>query len=283
MRSRWSQRSCCSGSFPLVELPSAAALAQVNERLREEIAAHEKTLSSLEKLVEERTSELKSANATLAVQTREAIHRSSNLLAVVSSLAEQTAKDAERTDEFLRIFRGRVQALADATRSIEKSDRSSTELDRVVDARLAHLEEAYGERIAYAGPPVTINPEAAQQLSLALHELATNTQKYGLGASDRVHVEVSWNTAAGLFELVWREYGAPAPVGDEQAGAEGFGTKLLTRVVPMMLRGQATRTSSRDGLVYRLSAPLAAIAADEKAGDSDRLAARIVDESFGLD
>lgn len=267
----------------LVSLPSPAALAGVNRKLREEIAAHEQTLASLERKVAERTEELKTANAALAVQTREAVHRSVNLLAVVSSLAQQTAKGVQGIEEFLHVFLGRVRALADAAKSIENNDRSSTELHRVVDTRLAPLQEAYGERIAYAGPHLAINPEAAQQLSLALHELGTNTHKYGLGAAETARVEVSWNTEGERFELVWRESGGAQARPDGEERSEGFGTKLLTRVVPTMLRGKGSRRFEEGALIYRLAVPLEAVMADEKRGDADRLAARIVDENFGLD
>ncbi|ANY18683.1 Blue-light-activated histidine kinase 1 [Tsuneonella dongtanensis] len=265
----------------LIALPSPGAMNAANTRLIDEIAAHQATLATLERQVEERTKELKEANAVLAVQTREAVHRSGNLLSVVNSLAVQTAKGTQRTEEFLGVFLGRVRALANATKSIERKNESSIELDAVVDEGLGVFEEIYGERFTYAGPPLVINPEAAQQISLALHELATNTQKYGLSAAETAHVEVSWDVKHSQFELVWLEYGAPA-LSDEPK-EEGFGSKLLTRVVPTMLRGQASRTIEQGKLVYRLTAPLEAVVASEEGGDSDRMAARIVDESFGLD
>ncbi|NTZ42671.1 sensor histidine kinase [Altererythrobacter sp. SALINAS58] len=266
----------------LVNLPSPGAMTEANRRLRAEIAAHEETLASLERQVAERTKELEAATTTLAVQTREAVHRSGNLLAVVSSLAVQTAKGSKRTEDFLDTFVGRIGALAEGTKAIERKNHSSTELDAVIDAGLAPMEEAYGERVSYAGPSLTINPEAAQQISLALHELATNAQKYSLCESETAHVEVSWSIDAEQFELHWREYGAPQLLGDDQVRPEGFGTKLLTRIVPAILRGNASRKFERGGLSYRLSAPLEAVAADEKGNDSDRMAARIVDQNFGL-
>lgn len=264
----------------LIDFPSPSAMERANERLREEIAAHEQTLSSLERKVEERTRELKAANAMLAVQTREAVHRSANLLSVVTSLAVQTAKGAERTETFLGAFLGRIRALANSTKSIERRNESSIDIALLIDDGLKVFEETYGDHFNYAGPPLLINPEAAQQISLALHELATNAQKYSLSASDTAHVEISWDVKDEDFELVWREYGAKA---DPSVTTEGFGTKLLTRVVPTMLRGKATRTFKDGGLVYRLNAPLEAISASVECGDSNRMAARIVDETFGLE
>lgn len=267
----------------LIGFPSPRNMEEANEKLRSEIAAHRQTLASLENQVEERTKELKAANATLAIQAREAVHRSGNLLSVVTSLAVQTAKGRQRTQEFLDTFVARLQAVSKATRSIVRKDETSIALETVIDESLHPLEETYGERFAYAGPPLVINPEAAQQISLALHELATNSQKYGLSAAESVHVEVSWSTSEGRFELLWREYGIPTLQAGDQNWSEGFGTKLLTKVIPAMLRGEASRSFEEGGLVYRLSAPLEAIAAGQDQGDADRMAARIVDETFGIE
>ncbi|GGC35224.1 hypothetical protein GCM10011371_23210 [Novosphingobium marinum] len=268
----------------LVAIPSRDALRQTNDRLRDEIAAHEATLASLERLVEERTRDLKSANATLAVQAREAVHRSSNLLAVVTSLAVQTAKGAQRTEEFLDAFLARIRALASATKSIERTNDTSIRLRTVIDECLGVLEGTYGQRFSREGPVMMVNPEAAQQISLALHELATNAQKYSLSASDAVRIDISWSVTDAVFELVWREHGGgrAAADGDGDTRAEGFGTKLLTRVVPTMLKGSASRTLGPDGLTYRLVAPLVAVTASDNVDDADRLAARIVDDTFGL-
>ena len=129
---------------------------------------------------------------------------------------------------------------------------------------------------------MTINPEAAQQISLALHELATNAQKYGLSTTETVHVEVSWGVKNSEFQLDWREYGNDRITSEVGFKSEGFGTKLLTKIVPAMLRGHATRTIEDGEILYRLTAPLEAVAASEKSGESGSLAARIIDENFGL-
>ena len=266
----------------LINFPSPRSMQEANLQLQNEIAAHEKTLSLLEERVKERTKELERTTETLAVQTREAVHRSGNLLSVVISLATQTAKTKPRTEDFLPVFTARLRALSNATRSIERKGESSIALETVFDENLGHLEQTYGDRFTYAGPPVIINPEAAQQISLALHELATNAQKYALSASDTAHIEVNWVANDGVFELTWREYGSSALEKDQQLGAEGFGTKLLTKVIPTMLRGNASRSYVNGELVYKLSAPLEAVLTGQNHGDSDRLAARIVDESFGI-
>ena len=55
------------------------------------------------------------------------------------------------------------------------------------------------------------------------------------------------------------------------------------RIVPQMLGGQAERRLADGEMIYRLSAPAASVVAPEGDGAGNRLAARIIDTSFGLD
>lgn len=263
----------------IIRLPSPTALEGANAGLQREIDAHQATLASLERQVQVRTAELESATRALAVQAREAVHRSSNLLAVVHTLAQQTAKGARSTEAFLDTFVGRVRALADATRSIAKNDRASVQLASVVEGALAVLRATYGERISFAGPALSVGPTAAQQLGLALHELGTNTHKYGLGASDDVRVSVTWTISESAFELRWCEHDSPDPEPSRPVDA-GFGTKLLTGIIPATLGGEAERFYEGGDLVYRLVVPLDAVSDLKELRGDPELAARIIETSY---
>lgn len=266
----------------LIAFPSPAEMTRTNARLRDEIASHQTTLASLERTVEERTAELSALNATLAVQTREAVHRSSNLLSVVVSLAVQTARGARETSDFIDTFVARVRALATATKTIEKTDETAIPLERVIEQRLEMFGNGALERISTEGPPIFINQEAAQQISLALHELATNAHKHSVPNSSGLRIAIAWSIENGTFSLEWRETGLEGLDGESASAPEGFGTQLLTRVVPTMLQGEAERSLEAGGLTYRLTVPLEAVEPDDD-GDDARLAARIVDDTFGLE
>jgi two-component sensor histidine kinase len=262
----------------LIRLPAPAALEAANRQLQSEIAAHQTTLASLDRQVRERTAELEAATQALAVQTREAVHRSSNLLAVAHTLAVQSAKGAASVEAFLEPFLGRLRALADATRAIAMSPTASAPIIAVVDNALTVLTQAYGTRVRTGGPALEVSPAAAQHISLALHELATNTLKYGLGASDQGQVEVSWDVSGETFTLVWREH-LVTPDAIALRASEGFGTMLLTAIVPGTLGGTAERQIAQGELVYRLTVPLDALVEIEGPADPD-LAARIIATNF---
>lgn len=263
----------------LIRLPSPGELEAANRQLQGEIAAHQATLASLDEQVRERTAALEAATTALAVQAREAVHRSTNMLAVVHTLAVQSAKGAGGSEAFLKPFLGRLRALADATRAIASEEQSEAPLGKIIEAGLAVLRSTYGTRVTTSGPALQINPTAAQHISLALHELGTNTLKYGLGASEQVEVHVNWAAIGDLFVFEWREQ----PMSSPPEGArqtEGFGTMLLTAIVPGTLGGSATRQISNGALVYRLTVPLAAVTEQAPGSDDPRLAARIIATSF---
>src|SRR5262249_56548296 len=74
------------------------------------------------------------------------------------------------------------------------------------------------ERIAAAGPDVSLEPRTAQTLALALHELSTNAAKYGSLSVMSGRVEVNWELQPRNLLLRWTESGgarppAPAPPG----------------------------------------------------------------------
>jgi len=180
---------------------------------------------------------------------------------------------------FLSPFLGRIRALANATRSIAKDDQSSARVEQLIEAGLAVLKDTYGERISFAGLALSVSPTAAQQLSLALHELGTNTHKYGLGASEDVRVSVTWTIRAEVFELVWLEHNGGEPNPSPQA-SEGFGTKLLTSIIPATLEGKAERRFERGEFIYTLVVPHAAISDRKTVRDETTLAARIIATNY---
>jgi len=259
----------------LVALPSPQQLQESNARLEAEVAAHRRTLDDLreardglEARVEARTSELEEANSRLELVTREVVHRSKNLMTVVQSLASQTAATSEGKDEFLARLSGRLSSLAAALDAVVRSSREGAELGALVESQLHHYRATFGERISVDGPELHIRSEAAQQIGLAVHELATNAIKYGALSGDGGTVSVTWRVdepegGKPAVSLEWRERNAPgAPETgtpeDERPmpAGSGFGTRLLERAVPQALRAQMRRRLSETGFVYALTIPL---------------------------
>lgn len=256
----------------LVSIPSPSELEKSNARLRAEVDAHLATLGELREMKEtledrvaRRTEELSRANERLEVITRETLHRGRNLLAVVSSIARQTAAGAESIPDLMSRFLGRLNALATATAAVAGGapDAANT-MAAVIRRQLEPVVDMAAERITLEGPEIEIGNDAAQKIALAVHELATNSLKHGALSDAGGRVSIRWAEADGAeggaaLRLGWHEVPA-AGVGrfDPGATGRGFGSRLLTMLLPSMLNGHATMSAGpTGGLHYELEAPLA--------------------------
>jgi two-component sensor histidine kinase len=147
-------------------------------------------------------------------------HRSNNLLAVIQSIAQHTLAG----DQSKKTFEARLQALARANRALVKSNWGGVDLNQLVRAEL----EVFSQRASISGVSVLLSPQHAQNFALALHELATNSAKYGAFSSTTGKVQLSWaiepDEAGSVLKFKWKESGGP-PVNPPTR--QGFGSQLL--------------------------------------------------------
>lgn len=106
--------------------------------------------------------------------------------------------------------------------------------------------------IDFNGPPVALSPEQVQPISMLLHELATNANKYGACSRAGGRVSVTWTVEEHQVMLKWRETGGPQVVAPTR---EGFGSSLKASVV-RQIKGTITRTWEPTGLVVEVAFPL---------------------------
>ena len=196
--------------------------------------------------------ERKQREAHVRFLMREIAHRSKNLLAVIQAMARQTAVTAGSAHDFEQIFSARLQALAASHDILMDEDWHGASIDELVRTQVGHYVDLIGNRIALAGPEMMLKPEAAQNLGLALHELATNAAKYGALAGEEGHVEIRWDHTDGRFRISWVEVGGP-PVAPP--AREGFGHKVVTRIVTLALEGKVDLRFEPSGLVWALDIP----------------------------
>ena len=155
-------------------------------------------------------------------------HRVKNTLAIVQSVAGQTARTSETTQQFINRFNGRLQALSCAHNVLTDAHWVGAGVRDLVTSQLA-VTVADGSRIEATGPDVFLPPQSALQLTLMIHELATNALKHGALLSPLGRVIVSWSVERGepsKLVLMWRETGGPEvtpPV------MRGFGMTLIER------------------------------------------------------
>ena len=88
-----------------------------------------------------------------------------------------------------------------------------------------------------SGPDVALDPKAFATLALVVHEMMTNSAKYGALADSTGQVEVVWQLDQGSSLVIdWKESGGP-PV--QPPSRRGFGTTIIERSIPFDLKGDA--------------------------------------------
>ena len=128
-------------------------------------------------------------------------HRVKNTLAVVQGLVHQTFRNTDQ--RACRAFEGRLLALAAAHDLLTRSHWETTSLDQLVHDTL-QLAGTNRSRITAVGPPIRLSPHAALAITLALHELFTNTLKYGALSNAEGKVRLDWRHFRGRRQAAHR-------------------------------------------------------------------------------
>lgn len=175
-------------------------------------------------------------------------HRARNVLSIVQSLTRLTRADGLAS--YKAVLAGRIDALARAQTSLATRQWEGGHLEDVVRDELDAL--CPNESVEIAGPAVNLSPEQVQPLSLLLHELATNANKYGACSQGGGRVAVTWTLRDRHVTLSWRESGGPEVVAPTR---EGFGSILKNNVV-RQLKGVIHRAWEPAGLLVEVRFPL---------------------------
>ncbi len=154
-------------------------------------------------------------------------HRIQNLFAVIQAVIRFSLPSDEVRVSTAAIKDGlldRLQALVDANRHVSDATGEIALID-LIHGQMRIFADRY---TVHGRPQVTLDPQLAQNFSLILHELATNSLKHGaLSAADgSVQIKLMEVPTGVLFD--WRETGGPAVSAPPADGTgEGFGSRIL--------------------------------------------------------
>ncbi len=183
-------------------------------------------------------------------------HRVRNILAMVRSVVRRTEDSYLDVDDYVRHLDGRLSSLARVQAVLTR------EAGRGVDLYTMVLDEltsqgAMSTQYEIDGPQVELSPKAAEVLGLAVHELATNSTKYGLLAETTGVIQICWTLdergGRSWLCLTWNE---PVDSGRDRAERTGFGTDLIVNRVPYELRGAGHLLIGKEGVEARIDFPL---------------------------
>jgi two-component sensor histidine kinase len=193
--------------------------------------------------------ERKRAEERQNLLTREVDHRAKNALALAQSIVRLTR--GENAKSYMQAVEGRIGALARVHTILSLSSWQGAEITRLVDEELAPYQ--MNDQIAFGGSNVQLQPATAQTLAMALHELVTNSAKYGALSTRTGRLTINWKVEADVLRILWEEREGPPVV---EPVSRGFGTRSVIASIESQLGGQAEFDWRPEGLICRLSVPL---------------------------
>jgi two-component sensor histidine kinase len=182
-------------------------------------------------------------------------HRVKNLLMIATALTAITSRSATSAPDMARELTHRLAALGrahDLVRPVPGEAAGGALLGDLIAVLLAPYDDmgAFSGRIRISVPRMAVGEGAATTLSMVLHELATNSVKYGALSTPAGLLDVSCDTPGEEITVVWTESGGPEVM--PPTLAEGFGSRLLRRSM-LDLGGAIALNFLKDGLVATLT------------------------------
>jgi two-component sensor histidine kinase len=182
-------------------------------------------------------------------------HRVKNLLAIATGLTEITSRSAKTTAEMAQELTHRLTALGrahDLVRPLPGQEGKAALLGDLLTVLLAPYDDiaAFSGRVRVSVPRMGVGEQTATTLALVVHELATNSLKYGALSSPTGTLDISCAPHDTEVVVVWTERGGP-PVA-APAGEGGYGSKLLNRGMTVQLGGSITCDWSAEGVIVSL-------------------------------
>lgn len=226
------------------------------ERIRLELWDTQARLRHALESLEESERSVRSGKVREEQLERELQHRVRNMLAVIRSVFSRTVETRTSLQDASDHFRGRLDTLAryqaDAVFGPDRQhDVENMMRDEFLSAGLIN-----DERIVIYGPTASLDGRAAESFALALHELVTNSIKFGVlsPGNTRGTLHVKWQCAEGRLRFNWIESGisiiAPAPL------RRGFGREFIEESLPYQIDAQASVQITPGRISWLIDLPL---------------------------
>lgn len=186
----------------------------------------------------------------------ELVHRSRNVLTLVQAMMRQLAREHDTISEFQKAVDHRLRGLGASIKALGEVQWRGVSVKKLI---VAHL-ETFGtglDHVKIEGTDLVLAPETAQNLGLILHELATNSMKYGALSVEHGLVTIEWKTIIDGDEekihISWTESGGPPAI---QPASKGFGSTIIKRHAEAAFGAVVDIHYGEGGLRWDMMAPL---------------------------
>jgi two-component sensor histidine kinase len=181
-------------------------------------------------------------------------HRVMNLLHIATALTQITSRSAATKEDMARELTNRLIALGRAQELVRPTSGRKNDgalLGDLISVLLAPYDEKEARvRIRVSVPKMKVGEASSTTLALIMHELATNSAKYGALSVASGTLDVSCNADGDEVAVTWIERGGPPVVAP--VAPRGFGSKLVHRAMASQLGGTIAFEWSAEGLVVTL-------------------------------
>jgi len=199
-----------------------------------------------------------SPKETLDTVSSEMQRRMRAMLAMVRSLTRRTARNAQSVEEFEQHLDGRLLALGRAQAFVMPGDEKRFDLELLVrEEMLAYLQKDNG-LITIEGGSAALPARLAEAFVFVVHELLTNSIKFGALGASVGQITISWRTITSpngeSLDFRWEEkvphVTYPVPV------RRGFGCELLEEVMRYEHGASPKLQFEPDGMTYSVQLKL---------------------------
>ena len=197
----------------------------------------------------------KQAEESSELLAGEMSHRVKNLLSVASALARMTSRNSSSIEDMTKQLTQRLRALGrahDLVRPLPSKQGEAALLGDIFTVLLTPYDDqgAFAGRIRIAVPRMGVGEQATEGLALVVHELATNSLKYGALSSDEGVLDVSGRVVGDKVQIIWTEQGGPVTTMPEKD--EGYGSSLVRLTAEGDLGGAVRYDWPEGGVVVTL-------------------------------
>ena len=205
------------------------------------------------KLSDESNSLRKQAQDQQELLIAELNHRVRNILNLIRGLVSQGSDEVKSVADFRNVLDNRIHALARAHDQLTRSEWSWVSLRELIETEMTAYLSSNMSRVKVTGADVDLSPTAFTTVALVIHELVTNSAKYGALTDRSGTISIGLDLRPdGTLLIAWREMNGP-PV--QAPKRQGFGTTIIERSIPFELKGTANVRFKVTGLEADFSLP----------------------------
>jgi two-component sensor histidine kinase len=189
-------------------------------------------------------------------------HRVKNTLATVSAITSRTQSASGSVADFVAALDGRIRLMAATHQLLSSHQWKGIVLSDLIRRELSPYAAQGNNEID--GPEVVLKAEAAQALSMVLHELTTNAAKYGALSTKGGRISVRWRRVMkghgnARLCIEWQECGGL----DVQApDRSGYGMEVIRNLLPYEFDGKVDFAFAVSGVRCSIDIPVFQITAD---------------------